>query len=86
MNFHGEQKRRRAYTPGRFCEVAGALRLLPWKALAQNVQDYALLKKSQKIVDFFLKKRKNQLKIWSFDWKIKNRPTCCDFEEKNPNL
>ena len=42
--FHGKKKRRRAWTPGRFCEVAtGALRLLPLKVLAQNVQDYALL-------------------------------------------
>ena len=38
-----------------------------------------------KIVVFLLKKRKNQLKTWSFDWKIKNRPTCGDFEKKkNP--
>ena len=48
-----------ALTPGRFCEVAsGALQLLPLQALVQNVQDLALLKKSQKIVVFLLKKRK----------------------------
>ena len=32
------KKRRRAWTPGRFCEVAtGALQLLPLKSLAQNI-------------------------------------------------
>ena len=35
-----EEKRQRAWTPGRFFEVAtGALRFLLLKALAQNVQD-----------------------------------------------
>ena len=62
-----KKKWRRAWTPGRFCEVAtGALRLLQVKALAQNVQDYLLLKKSQNIVAFLLKKRKNLHKTWSF--------------------
>ena len=31
---------RRAWIPERFCDATGALRLLPLKALAQNVQDY----------------------------------------------
>ena len=31
---------------------------------------------------FLLKKRKNRSKTWSFVWKIKNRPTCCNFEKK----
>ena len=61
------KKRRRAWTPGRFCEVAtGALRLLPVKALAQNVHKglgterarQALLKKSQKLSFFFTQKEK----------------------------
>ena len=39
-NFNLKKKKlRRAWTPGRFSEVATALRLLPLKALAQNVQD-----------------------------------------------
>ena len=41
-----------------------------------------LKKKSQQIVVFLIKKRKNQGKSWSFAWKIKNRPTCSDFEKK----
>ena len=37
---HDKKKKRRALTPGRFGEVAtGALRLLPFKAFAQNMQD-----------------------------------------------
>ena len=28
---------------------------------------------------FRSQKEKNQGKTWSFAWKIKNRPTCCDF-------
>ena len=76
-----QKKRRRAWTPGRFCEVAtGALRLLPLKALAQKVQDYAILKKYQKIVVFLLKKSRNRLKTWSLVSNLKNSFTCCDFD------
>ena len=35
-----KKKRQRAWTPERFSEIATALRLLPIKALAQNVQDW----------------------------------------------
>ena len=44
--------------PGPLCNATYALRLLPLNALAQNVPDYALLKKSQKIVVFYSKREK----------------------------
>ena len=40
-------------------------------------------KNLKKMLFFLLKKSKNQGKTWSFAWKIKNRPTCSDFEKKN---
>ena len=36
--------------------------------------------KTQNNVDFLLKKSKTHPKTWSLAWKIKNRPTCCDFD------
>ena len=38
---------------GKFCDATGVLLLLALKALAQNVQDQALSKKSQKKIVFY---------------------------------
>ena len=57
-----QKKRRRAWTPGTFCDARDALQLLPLKGLPQNVQDQALSMKSQKKIVFYSKREKTNTK------------------------
>ena len=52
--------------------------LLPPLFAADNPFFFMILRN---FLIFFLEKRRNRLKTRSFAWKIKNRPTCCDFEK-----